>query len=170
MSDFIISYPNTLTEMLCDDIVEKYHEYSSENNYTIPKNSNEWKKIELNIYKQLLLKVNDYKNKILLMDSNKKTFELIQMLNEDLYIKDFVIQVINKQTNKYNRENNRNNTITFVYFLKNSFEEIHFNTLIVKPQKGLLLLFPDSLHNFYTINQNEPQLVISGQLTYNVFL
>jgi hypothetical protein len=171
MDPFIISYPNTLTEVLCDDIVEYYDELGTDDNFIIPKNNNTWKKIELNIYKQLLMKVNDYKNKFICMDSNQNAFDIIQMLNSDLYIKDFTIQKLKSNNTKYYRENNRHNKLAFLFFLREpeECEEIVFNHLVIKPQKGLLLLFPDSISKCYKIKIKENQYVISGQFSSNVF-
>jgi hypothetical protein len=105
------------------------------------------------------------------MDSNQNAFDIIQMLNSDLYIKDFTIQKLKSNNTKYYRENNRHNKLAFLFFLREpeECEEIVFNHLVIKPQKGLLLLFPDSISKCYKIKIKENQYVISGQFSSNVF-
>jgi hypothetical protein len=187
MSNLIIEYKKTLTSILCEDIIEKFEESNEEtpiNKFVIPKNDPEWKKTETIIYKELLIKINEYKSHIISNNTNEETNSILLLLNNSLYIKDFIIQKYTpssdsetKEENmifKNNRTNNRYNVISFVYYLNEPEDggEIIFNNQTkISPETGKLLLFPENIHYFHKLflplPNSGPQYIISGQLCYD---
>lgn len=181
MSNLILEFKKTLPNILCEDIIEKFEENNEEEpiyKFIIPKNEPEWKKMETIIYKELLIKINEYKSYII---NNNLNNEMLLLLNNSLYIKDFIIQkysteceIIQENTVfKNNRINSRYNVISFIFFL-NKVEhggEIVFenNQIKIKPETGKLLIFPENInyfHKLYLPISGSPQYIISGQLCY----
>jgi hypothetical protein len=187
MSNLIIEYKKTLPSILCEDIIEKFEEKNEEspvNKFVIPKNDREWKKTETILYKELLIKINEYKSHIINNNINEETNSILLLLNNSLYIKDFIIQKYTpssdsetkeeNMTFKNNRSNNRYNVLSFVYYLNEPVKggEIVFsNQTKIRPEIGKLLLFPENIHYFHKLYlplpNSDPQYMISGQLCYD---
>ena len=115
---FIIEYSNILSDILCEDIIDLFNEKSESQSMNIPKNSKDWYKIELLIYKNILIKINEYK--ISMLNKNDK---IVNDLSKTLKINNFTIQKYNDDflPVKFNRINSRQNVVTFILFL-NTFE------------------------------------------------
>lgn len=84
----IFEYNNSLTDMICENIIEYFEEDSDKNIFNIPKYNKKWERIERLLYKELLMRINDYKNK-LLQNINLNN-ELLLLLNNELYTKIFL--------------------------------------------------------------------------------
>jgi len=175
MTELIIEFKNSISELICDDIIEKYIEQNKNMSiFEIPKNNIEWNKIELLMYKQLLISINKYKNNILYFN-NYKSNNLIELLTKDLFTKSFIIHEIkpNKDClyfNSYYRSNNRYNLLNYIFFLNNAEEgcEFEYYNYSVKSEKGKLILFPEDFvykHKFRYPNQYN-NYVIYGQICY----
>jgi hypothetical protein len=171
----------SLTNILCESIIEQFEEENIINNmFIIPKNSKRWEKIERMLYKELLIKINEYKLKIISeIDANN---DLIILLNETLYVQNLIIQKIDKgesSISKYFFKPNRYNVLTYVFFL-NDIQEcgeiiIKVNNeseKIIRPKKGLLVLFPENIEYPYKCipPKTESQYIITGQLCYDNIL
>ena len=167
--DNIIEYPNTLNGMLCDDIIERYEGLEMNKPFIIPKKV-EWMKIESVLYKELLTKINDYKNKLIQNSNSEVNIKLLKLLNTNLFIKDFVIYKYSpsNQCKSYFRQNSRHNVLSFIFYL-NTIEkggETVFDIKTIKASKGTLLIFPDSIHYKPGLPQElQNQFIISGQLS-----
>ena len=178
----IIEYKKTLSDVLCEDIIDKFEENSAELLFIIPKNCIEWRKIETVLYKELLIKINEYKNKIINVNLCDETNELLLLLNKTLFIKDFIIQkyLTGDRENpafKLSRTNNRYNVLTFVYFLNDcdggGGELVFGNDIKIAAEVGKLLIFPENRehHNKLYLPVDGSQYIISGQLCYeNIIL
>jgi hypothetical protein len=178
----IIEYNNILPELLCNDIIDLFIEETEDENKTIfniPKNNDEWKKIEKILYKELLIKIKTFKNHLLMNNTNENN-NLLILLNKQLFTKHFTILKYDMKEGvefikNYQRTNNRFNVMTYVFFL-NSIEnggEIYFsNGNIVKSETGKLLLFPDDMEYEYKCKSpiSNDQYIISGQLCYDNIL
>jgi hypothetical protein len=174
--DLIFEYNNSLTNILCENIIEQFDECSNSNIFNIPKNNSHWEKIERIIYKELLIRINDFKNKLINKIGISNLFDL---LNKPLYTKNLCIQKINNTENmnnkKYNFIANRYNVITYIFYLNDKYDygetiiKINDNDIIIKPKKGKLVLFPENINYPYKciLPTNNSQYIISGQLCYN---
>jgi hypothetical protein len=175
--NLIFEFDDCFTNEFCDTIIELYKDNNNDNTniFCIPKNDKDWKRIELIIYKELLIKLNEYKIK-LLSEMNLNN-DLILRLNKSLYTKNLIIQKINhEETNlkKLYFIPNRYNLLSYVIFLNDIDEggELIFNNnineKIIKSKNGKIIFFPENKYNIYSINypKNEYQYVITGQL-YN---
>ena len=114
----IFEYNNSLTDMICENIIEQFEENNGNNNiFNIPKNNKEWERIERLLYKELLMRLNDYKNKLL--ENINLNNELCILMNNELYTKHFSIQKINigKDEIVYNFTPNRYNVLTYIFYL-----------------------------------------------------
>ena len=146
----------SLNEIFCDDIIERFEENNiksldeSRNIYTIPKNDTSWEKIERFLYKELLVRLNEYKNKLICETNNN---DLISLLNKTLYIKDLCIQKVDIGDvfiDKYNFIPNRYNVLTFVFFLNDVLDggeiiiKINDKEIIINPSQGKFILFPEN--------------------------
>ena len=87
----IFEYEKSFTDMLCNNIVEEFDDLSKDI-FIIPKHDELWRNIEKTIYKELLIRLNEFK--INLINKVNENNELISLLNNSLYIKDFIIQKI----------------------------------------------------------------------------
>lgn len=200
MKKYIVEYKNFISEDICENIIELFNE--SENKIDkqteimdnkksilgniithillIPKNNNDWKKIEMYLYKELLIKLNDYKNKIFETLDNNNSFKdiLILRLNEKMYLKDFIIQkndcsiLYNENhiiKNNYYRIDNRYNFLTFILFLNDVDKEckiIFDNESIINVEKKKLIIFPDDIEYLYNLIPSilNEQYIITGQI------
>lgn len=168
----IFEYNNSLSSILCDVIIEQFEEISEKSSFNIPKSSKKWKRIEDAIYKEILVRLNEYKIKLLL-NINLYNDE-IQLLNNTLYTKDITIQKIdigNGSIQKYNFTPNRYNVLTYIFYLNDVTEggEVCFVSDVIKPKKGKLVLFFEDVNKFEytcTLPKNTPQYIITGQLCY----
>ena len=185
--DYIFEFNNSLTTILCENIIELFEEdCNNETKFNIPKNNENWKKIENILYKEILIKINNIKNKIIL-DINKN-IDFIDLLNKSLYTKDLCIQKINSEEdiiNKYNFIPNRYNVFTYIFYLndieggeivftkfnsKNIINNSLNNEIIINPKKGKLIIFIEDINNYYYYKYNIPkesQYIISGQIFYS---
>lgn len=155
---YIHIFENTLTSELCDDIIEKYKEECNDlNNLIIRKREKKWNKIETLLYTQLLTHINKYKS-IILQDITDEDYELIKLLNQHLYLKDFIIK------SKLDRLNNRYNVICFVFCL-NTLEYKTLDSRIVTINPGSLIIYPDDMYSTILLKGDDNYL-ISGELSY----
>jgi hypothetical protein len=173
MNQFIMQYDNSLTEFLCDDIIENFQIFTTDNEilFEIPKNNTDWINIEKYLYKELLIKINYYKNSIINFINNN---DLIVSLTEKIYTNCFTIYNCKNESINYDtffkRYNSRYSFLIFLFFINDCEEkdEIIFNeSLIIKPKKGSLLLFPDDLNYNIRFNMKQTTMVY-GQL-YNTY-
>lgn len=193
MEATIIEYKRTLTDILCEDIIEKFEE-NYVDCFIIPKNCAEWQKLETVLYKELLIKINLYKNHIINNNLCDETNEILLLLNRSLFIKNFVIHKYSGDSGdnvdgaeagkffKLRRTNNRYNVLTFVYFLNDcengsgggGGELVFGNQMRITPEAGKLLIFPENRehhHNELYVPVACSQYIISGQLCYeNIIL
>jgi hypothetical protein len=170
MKNYIIQYKNSLSENLCDKILDKFNSTENKSDgVTIGglnkevKNTKEvyinygnpnWAEIEENLHRELNNKVSDYINKVYNHINDKG--EIIKLASKETILTDnkcFQIQKYEKNVGfyKYHSDNlieyNRLRTrhITFLWYL-NTVEEggetEFWGYHRVKPEKGKLVLFP----------------------------
>jgi hypothetical protein len=120
-----------LTSFLCDDIIELSEIESSNKDFIIPKEDNEWKIIEKILYKELLTHLREYKNKLILLNTHDGNL-LVEQLSKKLYTKDFKI-TIKKSLNRFN-------VISYFFSL---YDSIIINDIVYNNVKGHLFLFPE---------------------------
>jgi len=174
---YIIEYPKTIPPLLCQDYIDLFEKNitpeQSTTGFRIPKNNitaTEWHKLEKFLYKQLLIKLQDYKQKLLFHLDNYDICVLNGHLENEIYIKDFIIK---KYENPFQGQKidiktpSRYNLLSFVFFLNTEPPcQIQLVDTIITPEKGKLLLFPETIipkfmHEFNSINAN--YYVITGQ-------
>ena len=154
---------NSLPEMLCDDIIEFFEEdldnnKSYKNFFVIPKKNEKWDKIERFVYKEILIKLNEYKNFLIKNMQNENEIELINYLNNDLFTRDFKIEKCNSE--KFcSRSNNRYNVLTFIFYLN---EPNDFDNTNITIKKGTLIFLTDT--DYHKIKLLNRQYIITGQL------
>jgi len=177
---FVLEYPNILSNLLCEDIICLYDEENDKKNtniMNIPKNSDTWDKIERILYKNVLIKINEYK-----INMVNKNNDIVSELSKTLKLTNFTIQKYDESSIPINfsRINSRKNIVTFILFL-NKVEggEIIFkktdltdntNTenYIVRPEIGKLIIFPDDINHIFKIQKYKGSYyVISNQICYN---
>jgi hypothetical protein len=193
---YILEYPNIFSSILCEDIIDLFDEYTIQQNtnvMNIPKNVPEWDKIERIIYKNILIKLNEYKISML-----NKNDEIVNELSKQLKLNHFTIQKYDLTNIPSNlcRINSRKNVITFIIFLNKPkggniiFKKIN-NTLnndtlninntlninikndnlneeyVVIPEIGKIIIFPDDINHIFKINSYEDEYyIISNQISY----
>jgi len=168
----VLEFPNSIPNILCDTIIENYKDNNSEteNCFVIPKNHNDWDRIERLLYKELLININKYKIHIVQNISFENNADLTMLLNNDLYLKDFIIIKRNAAAANNYKTNNRYNILTFVFFLNNITigGNINFYNKLIKPEKGKLVLFPECFNENYNFKlpNDEDQYIVTGQLCY----
>ena len=197
MSNEIIEFNNIIPKILCDEIIKKFENTETTEKYknktqhvfnfkqvVIPKQNDLWVKIEVLLYKQLLLNLNKYKEKN--FDINNFNNEINILLNKKLYTTSFFIQkYVPSENNIYiedfNKINSRYNCFTFVYFLNSSDEaeitiesiesnesnEFNKKTTTIHPKKGNLIIYTENLNNNYKykLPSSEKSLyIITGQI------
>jgi hypothetical protein len=178
MKQFVEEYINTLPEILCDDIIEKYEEEISvdENalsHFIIPKTHKKWVRIEKLIYKELLINLIKYKTDFFKNNNIDNDFNCL--LKKNLYIKEFIIQKCENSIKDLVIYNNRYNILTFILYLNDVSlgGEITFDEeTTIKPEKGKLIIFKEdvNLKYFYNYNITDNLYIISGQFSYNTLL
>jgi len=161
-----------LTKYVCDDIIEKFDEESNQSVYNIPKQDPTWEKIERILYKELLIKINEYKTKLL--ENMIENDDLILLLNKTLYTRNITIQKVDIGSgiiSKYNFIPNRYNVLTYIFYLNDidNGGEIIFENQKIIPKKGKLVLFQeDIIHPYHCVLPSyESQYIITGQLCYD---
>lgn len=164
--DYIKIYDNVLTSELCNSIIKKVENNISDF-FEIPKRNKEWDRIEKFLYKQILIYLKNYKKEIIFDNISNS----LMFLNNDLYVKRFLIQRYKNDSNLiyYQKESNRYCVMSFIFFLNtvNGGEIIFQNGKVVKPNKCNLLLFNEDINNQYKFNNPEKediQYIISGQI------
>jgi len=173
MERFMMEFPNSIPDMLCEDLINMYElevdlQYKGRvhaglvtnikdtTDIMIPKGNDRWKKIEEFLYIELGRCYKKYNEKI---NEKNEYFEnsnsRYTLLNSDVFINFFMLQKYDKGKGKYiyhddfKVDNNKNHRIvTFLWYL-NTIEHggttDFFNGEIkIKPEKGKLLLFPAS--------------------------
>ena len=172
----IIEFKNSIPNKLCHEIISLF-EKKTEQKFNIPKNSTEWNKIEYFLFKDLLLKLNKYKNSLLLENSNEENETIISSLNLNTYLNDFKIikyDPVECETiiRNYDKHENRYNIISFVFYLNDveSGGEIIFKNFKMKPEKGKLVFFPEVTPNSYKCQMpiSNSQYIITGQICENM--
>lgn len=171
----IIEFKNSIPNKLCDEIISLF-EKKTEQKFNIPKNSPEWNKIEQFLYKDLLLKLNKYKNLLLSENSNGENETVTSSLNLNTYLNDFKIikyDPVECETiiRNYEKNENRYNIVSFVFYLNDveSGGEIIFKKSKMKPERGKLVIFPEISPNSYKCQMpiSNSQYIITGQICEN---
>jgi hypothetical protein len=210
--NYLIEYPNVFSEEFCDDVIEVFEDYILDKSIhsdiqefrtnkeldelpgkpqqirilNIPKKTTTWNKIEKHIYKNVLIKVNEYKMQMLHL--NNET--IFNDLNKQLKVCNFTIQKYNTIIpENFNRDNSRKNVVTFILFLNNvdggeliftqnskpdnvsspitNQEQRGTSEFVVRPEIGKLIIFPDSIEHIFKINSyNGDYYVISNPISY----
>lgn len=190
LNNIFVNFENSLPEFLCDDIVELFEKeknkkllstdcftetkeiYYSE--FLIPKNNETWEKIEKSLYKELLTKVYNYKQNLISNLITERDMEIILLLNNTLFLKDFAIKKYDKVNEnikvKSYRLHNRYKLLYFIYYLNDVSDggELFLkNTNIsIKSNIGNLLLFYNKLDFEISLPLSDDQYIISGELCY----
>ena len=174
-------FNNIIPKILCDSIINYFdnekinkknqNEYLYEN-FEIPKKDKKWSKIEIFIYKQLLISLKKYYDTIRNIKINNNTFDNTFQL-KSFNIKKYTSSQNDIIINNFDKINNRYNKLTYVFFLNgdpNASIEItdNFNEkFIFHPEKDNLLIFPENIdykYNFKLPNKNDSLYIITGQL------
>ena len=151
----LIYHVECLTSFLCDDIIEiselsqlsEISEIESSNkDFIIPKGHKEWVEIEKILYKELMIQLRDYKNRLILLNTNDGNV-LVEQLSKKLYTREFKITMI--------KSLNRFNVISYFFSL---YDSIMINNIVYNNVKGQLFLFPEE----YKVNAKG----IYGQLCF----
>lgn len=180
MTEYIVEYPNTFSDFVCEDIIDFITD--DINMFEIPKNNKQYQKIEKLLYTQLLIKIQDYRSRLINYPNTNEKNKMSDILNKKLYTKSFIVTKNGNLNNKeivevisdFNMNNyNRYNFLNYVIYLnienENSGQIIFDNGTIIQPQIGKLILFPanNSYKYKYMIPINEFHYIITGQLCYN---
>ena len=173
----IQTFENILSIPLCEDIIERFEDSNNDDNNdvsltkVIPKEAEGWKKIEHKLYLELLKQLFLYKSVLLTSINNIENNKMISLLSNDIYLYDFRVEKYVPSNNTQseqnrNRENNRHNVITFIYFLNNisTGGEIVVNDVKINSKQGTLLLFPDDYNARYNPPCSNCQYTVTGQL------
>ena len=174
MSKLICIFKNSLNDAICEDIIKKFNE-TIKNNETIlkiPKNNDDdWNKINRLLYKELLTKVNKYKERILSQDCYSS---ILSLLTNNLITYNFTIykKLTNSKEYSLITEFDKSNVLTYIFVL-NKIESgggyIKFDMLdeqIYTLDQGEMYLFPYDLkhiHKYISPNADE-QYIICGNL------
>jgi hypothetical protein len=158
----IYEYKNVLSNILCEDIIDKFETYQKMY-FEIPKNDNEWNKIERVLYKQLLINIKNYKLHIIEHLSNNENIHILPKLN-NLYTKSLLIEKHNNYLIEKNALCNRYNILIYIFFL---------NTVAsngkIQPEIGKLVICDFDTYNKYILNISDNKILykISGTICYN---
>jgi hypothetical protein len=170
--EFIYEKKNTITSVLCDDIIEIFETELLNNNCIVCNNMILFD-IEkyplyiriinilgielLNLCTKYLSNLDYYFNENFNINYNFKVKKLSYLNNEILY-----------NTNTKVIENtNKLKILNFIYFLNDyDGEYIFFNNYSIKPKKGSILFFPVSIHYSYIekIKIFETKYIIEGYI------
>lgn len=194
----LFEYDKSITGMLCESIIEQFDEDSNDKTiFNIPKNNKCWERIERILYKELLMKLNQTKMKLL--DDINLNNDLLLLLNKSLYTKHITVQKLDmgeQSIQSYHFTPNRYNVLTYVFYLNDIVEggEIVFRrpkiisdnatcteiifvgddvnsdtSIIIKPKMGKLVLFQEDIKYPYTcvLPKSNMQYIITGQLCYD---
>lgn len=155
----VMEFPNTVSPLLCDDIINLYNEKKGGVSvFIIPKKNKEWEKIEKYLYKQMLVKLTSYKTQLLYNLDNDYVFKLNSLLEKNVYCKDFFIQ---KYCPEYRKTYSRYNVLSFLFFLEDTPPTTGGT---IEPKKGKLLIFPEEPGFRCEFNYNDGRLILTGQL------
>jgi hypothetical protein len=166
MDKYIYIKKNSLPDILCDDIIEKFEQQDNKfdgetfggvnknvkdtTDFIIPKGNtdlnSEWKDIEECLYKELSKQIKEYKTVI-----NNDDYSHLSL---ELHTEFFMIQKYIKGVGKYiyhtdgffDVTKKRSRALTFLWYLNDVLDggETEFMNLKIKPSKGSLLLFPST--------------------------
>jgi hypothetical protein len=166
---FIIKYHKILNNFICQDIIDEYSIIeNTEKRFKIPKNNVKWENIERLLYKELLIHINIYKNKLLILSSSIENTEMIQSLNTTLFLKDFVIQCVSVNNDfVFSLSYNRYNVLNFIFCLSNKTTTFEIAGIKQSCKQGDMVLFPNNIKYTCKYNDlltNENIYFISGQL------
>jgi hypothetical protein len=173
----VVEYSNVIPPILCNDIINYFNKENS-NIFLIPKNNTKWKRIEMLLYKELLLHIDKYKKTLLNQLTDIYTNQLYSSLSSKLYLDSFKIIKYSQQEsdifiNNYELTNNRHNVLSFIFYLNDLSEggEISFknNNITVKANKCSLIIFPENIPNNYKCKLpiHTDQYIITGQIREN---
>jgi hypothetical protein len=168
--NFIYENDNSLSEELCNDIIELYEnddrkydgitqgglqkKIKNTTDLIIPKNNEKWEKIEKCLYKELHKNILKYIKHINCESynpefNNGRDANIFK--NKNLEAPGFMIQKYEKNVGEYvyhddfSIENNKHRIITFLWYLNDVEEggETQFwDSYKIKPKTGKLILFP----------------------------
>jgi hypothetical protein len=169
----IIEFPRILPPKLCDDIIKKLkYETDACTVLQIPKHSKEWEKVEVYLYKQLLIHLRQFRDTVFIQDiSNPFLIDL----NKEMKIQSFQVvnynSIVERTVVDYNKQLSRFNLITFVYFLTDikDFVAIQIKDGIqertICSEKGKLAFLQENLDYTYTYHiPTVPYSIITGQI------
>lgn len=155
----IIEYPKSISPVLCQDYIDLFERNTphGETIFRIPKQNTtttaeDWRKMEIYLYKQLLIKIQTYKQKLLFHLDDKYICNLNAHLEKEFYVKDFIIKkyeniVLNQKIEIKNPS--RYNLLSFVLFLTDGgcegSHQIQFLDTFITPEKGKLVIFPEEI-------------------------
>ena len=132
----LFEYDKSITGMLCESIIDQFYEDSNDKPIlNIPKNNKCWERIERILYKELLMKLNQTKMKLL--DDINLNNDLLLLLNKSLYTKHITVQKLDMEEHSipsYYFTPNRYNVLTYVFYLNDITEggEIVFTPLRIE--------------------------------------
>jgi hypothetical protein len=172
MSD-IQEYTNVLPTVLCDDIVKRIknndnisidHKSYTYKELEIPKNTDEWQKIECVLYKNLLIKLKKF-------NENKLIIQTVSLILTSFVIQEYIPKESNIRIDNFNKKLSRHNFLTFIYFLNDvSSGGIEIVTDCgqkkrIDPCKGKLVIFTENIEYTYKyILPDTSCYIITGQL------
>jgi len=197
MVDFIRQYPNSIPNLLCEDIIQLFEtekdkykgitingvniEIKDTTDFIIPKNNITWSNIEMLLYNELYDALKLFKTDISKPDYNmnnyNKTFSFFG--NNELFAHTFMVQKYIKGVGKYIYHDDFTKTsksmrvITFLWYL-NDVEEggetVFWDNYKIKPEAGKLLLFPATWTYPHTgkMPVSDNKYIITGWLEYNI--
>jgi len=174
MNNLIIEYNNVLSDIICDDIIEKFYEdkHIEKNHFIIPKNNKKWEKIEHCLYKQLLISIKKYYNAILNFNTLTSN-ELCKYLNNNIITNDFIIYSINPFINSINcnsfiKNHSRYNILTYIFYLNDledgGITEIEDN--IIQPKKGKMIISPFDFKKIIKNTTDKNLYILYGEICY----
>jgi hypothetical protein len=169
-SNCIVEFNNAIPDTLCDVIIENIGDISKP--YSIPKNSPDWIKIELLLYKQLLTYINEYRTKILGYSHIQEYSVLYTQLSNKLITKDITIYLLNGPDGIEQprmKSAHRNKVLAYILFLDDGVgSKLIFPTLnhTISSEKCKLVIFYENVAVPYKYLTEHPQYIIYGQIYY----
>jgi hypothetical protein len=161
------AYPNVVPDAFCKEIIRKL-DHASE--LEIPKKTNDWKPIELLLYRTLLTHLLLYKTSV--FDLNNTHHELNANLTKPLRLDSFRVQkYASSPIRDFNRKLNYRNVVGFVLFLNSNaefFVRQHDGVETTYHAKsGTLVLFSEDYRNEYATSFKEDLYVVTGEFFYS---